>query len=401
MPSIISYLARKYRRASSSSHSYDVDSNRSKLKKRSGFLSTDGSRFREFMRSNASFQSILKPSRPHRTSTTDVPDLPSLPIYQTFTAKTSPDGVIPGVLPQITLQRANESQQTALSHTTAVATTAVDQPPAYDRATELAEVYRAVLPEFDNMGSSRVPSRRGVHRRAHSRASQKPDIARHTPRASTWTNSIIAPSLASSTTAVELESDGRSSGAAQPPATSIPVIPPRSPIRTSQPPAVSMPTLRGSLAATAAATTAATGRFASPGPRSPCQPSPASQSRASEFCYPLPPSRLGHGASNSISLQICAQLLADELTKVLSPRQNHTPEEHRAAKLQVLLLIESYEGVLENCRREMARKESEGNSGGSGGGGDGGGEHGEESEDEKVAHVREAMGILEHWLDML
>lgn len=271
----------------------------------------------------------------------------------------------------MTVQGANEPQRAVSSRTTAVATLTVDQPPAYDRAAELAEVYRAILPEFDDMGVSRAPSRQAFQQRAHSQASQRPDAARQAPRASAWAHSIFAPSAASSTTAVEHESDRRGSGTAQPSPSPVPAIPPRSPIRASRPPAASTPPRR---------------------PRSASQ----SESRASSR-GPLPPSRLGRRESNSLSLQICAQLLAGELTRALAPRRGHAPEEHRAAKLQVLLLIESYEGVLESCWREVVGNES----GGGGDGGDGTGEHGDESEDERMAHVREAMGILEHWLDVL
>lgn len=474
MSSIISYFSKRYRRTRS--QACDVDRKGSVLKRRPRFLSADGSRFRDFMRSSTSIHSIPKQSRPHRSSTADIPDLPCLPIYQTFTSKSYVESLRTDVKPDLKFEEDDEAQGPAQSLSPSPSpsrptadggsTVAESSGPVYDRAVELARDYRAILPEFDDVASSlsRGPSRQMPSRFTHSRPSLRgAETAGHyywqPTRASPlpWAASVFSPSLAFSTTAVEHDSGPRSSGvivASPSPARSAPLIPARNPIRSSNlnsnndPSAVSMPTLQETL--TAAAEPQAQPASPSTSPSRPRSSPPrqeqqlealeeqqqfdratAGQSRASSRCCysALPPSRMGgHAAAgNTISLQICAQLLADELAKAFSPprrqqqqgrSQSRSADDYRAARLQVLLLIEGYEGVLANCRREMDQmmarlQPRQPPEDGLGGNEDELGErHGRETEDEgaaardeseheRIAHMRDAVDILEHWLDVL
>lgn len=75
-------------------------------------------------------------------------------------------------------------------------------------------------------------------------------------------------------------------------------------------------------------------------------------------------------------------MLTDELKKALFAKQDGVDEDSQAAKLQVLLLIEAYEGVMESCKEQLAQSEQEGSN-------------------VEVKHAREAVDILGHWLDSL
>jgi hypothetical protein len=144
---------------------------------------------------------------------------------------------------------------------------------------------------------------------------------------------------------------------------------------------------------------------------------PRNQSRLSQVSFSSLPKpsmsfKLGlgdHRTSNSISLRIWAELLMDELTKALAPGESNAGDERHAAKLRVLLLIKSYENVLESCRKEMnhlemMRLEQGGDiesNGVEAGEVDEDREDEDESDDERMYHAQEAMTILENWLEAL
>ncbi|KAK0620502.1 hypothetical protein B0T14DRAFT_521565 [Immersiella caudata] len=88
--------------------------------------------------------------------------------------------------------------------------------------------------------------------------------------------------------------------------------------------------------------------------------------------------------SDDLGLQICGEMLSDQLRKTFiggNPKNN--PESN---KLQVLLLIEAYEATLESCRREVSHPPLT---------------RGGEAEGIKKHHMREATRIIDHWLGVL
>jgi len=82
---------------------------------------------------------------------------------------------------------------------------------------------------------------------------------------------------------------------------------------------------------------------------------------------------------NDVGLQICFDLLTDELCKACF-RRHPREESYRASKLQILLMIEAYETVLAKCRRRMSEV---GNIGG------------------ETSNLQDAEQALNHWLDSL
>ncbi|KAF4628444.1 hypothetical protein G7Y89_g9710 [Cudoniella acicularis] len=86
------------------------------------------------------------------------------------------------------------------------------------------------------------------------------------------------------------------------------------------------------------------------------------------------------GIEHDIGLQICMNLLTNELASALF-RQHPTEKEDRASGLQILLMIEAYEAMQQQIRRELYNSHVTG--------------HGMDS------HVRYVDGILDHWLDAL
>lgn len=94
-------------------------------------------------------------------------------------------------------------------------------------------------------------------------------------------------------------------------------------------------------------------------------------------------------SSDYVGLQICSELLTDELLKTFF-RQHPNEKRSRASKLQVLLLIEAYEAMLDNCRKELLNVPL-------------GNESAEKERErgQRRRHVRDAVRILDHWLDSL
>ncbi|KAK3688202.1 hypothetical protein B0T22DRAFT_479470 [Podospora appendiculata] len=84
--------------------------------------------------------------------------------------------------------------------------------------------------------------------------------------------------------------------------------------------------------------------------------------------------------SDYIGLQICSELLTDELTNAFF-RRHPNERRGRPSKLQVLLLIEAYEAMLDSCRKNMLKPRVPGA--------------------ERRRHVRDAVRLLDQWLDSL
>ena len=94
-------------------------------------------------------------------------------------------------------------------------------------------------------------------------------------------------------------------------------------------------------------------------------------------------------SSDYVGLQICSELLTDELLKTFF-RQHPNEKRGRASKLQVLLLIEAYEAMLDNCRKELLNVPLRSDS-----------VEKQRERGQRRKHVRDAVRILDHWLDSL
>ncbi|KAK4109111.1 hypothetical protein N656DRAFT_357687 [Canariomyces notabilis] len=146
MPSIASFF---WIRGAVRPQTSDGDSKKTKVKRRR-ILFMDKTGFRDFLRRYTSFHSNAKGARRSGAALADVPDLPSLPIYQTFT---SIDHSINHVV-------STGGERAQMNHATSLASasSAAEKPAVNDRAVELAEVYRSILPDFGEVGSCRLVS---------------------------------------------------------------------------------------------------------------------------------------------------------------------------------------------------------------------------------------------------
>lgn len=360
-----------------------------KLKKRVHFnkerdtASLDLSRI--FMGNKASlFDPAPQPPRPRRPATTDLPNLPSLPIYQSFTAKSQPatildDGAKPPIpekspsrrssissriwpLPALTRGRSSERTATPVlrrHYSNSVDTAAPEKRghslPRYDRASYLAESYRALLPDMNSAADQQRswdpreprPSQQ-THPALH-HLGNRPlyEPAPHSPEtARPWLSAGAGPrpssAASSSTTAVDQEDHSPVSDAgcrrwSIDTECSQYATEPFSRSHETQPPVHSL-------------------SFPNRGP-------PLARQRTSD----------------DVGLQICSEMLNAELRKSLVNRKD-------GSKLRFLLLIEAYEATLESCRKEISKPPLT---------------RGGEGEIIRRRHFREAMRILNHWLDCL
>lgn len=423
MPSRISLFFRRDRTKSGPSDTDDT--RRSKVRKRLSLFSSDirePSQTETPASENASPPTIPRPRRSIRASTANVPELPSYPIYQTFNPSRHlsllPDERprddapctdrrptrIASVADFQALRRRHSRRH--LDRVAAISTEA-DKLPAYDRAAELGTFYRSILPDFQAMWDEEEVRETGdgqpVVNQQHTPQTQHntcPHIATEEEQEATRSRDTPstthlepppnptrnAPSVASSTTAVDSDDH-----------TAIP--PPR------QREIETRPQPQGNNNA---------------GPPPAPEPSP-------EPTTPSPPpipqrhrdrrSRIIQPSSSTIGLQICTELLTAQLRTALSlnhhreqPNSGNGSEQSQSGqeqpgdnderepkqKLQVLLLIEAYEGVLRRCRREMMSLAlgMDEAADGDGGGGDA-------AREERRRMVGEAVPILEHWLDVL
>jgi len=334
-----------------------------------------------FMGNKASlFNPAPLPPRPRRPAATDLPNLPSLPIYQSFTAKSRPttildnDGAKPPIpeksasrrssissrmwpLPVLTRGRSSERTTTPVlprQYSNSVDTAAPGERgqslPRYDRASYLAESYRALLPDINSADQKQSwdpreprPSEQ-THPALHhlgNRALYEP-TPRLPEKARPWlcAGSESRPSSAASSSTTAVGED-------------------HSPVSDVAHRRWSVDTECLQYAT---------------------KPFPRIQ-EPQALVHPLnrSPPLSRQRTSDDVGLQICSDMLNAELRKSLVNRKD-------GSKLQFLLLIEAYEATLESCRKEISRPPLT---------------RGGEGEIARRKHFREAVRILNHWLDTL
>ena len=328
---------------------------------------------------------IPRPLRPPHLSQAEPPALPDLPIYETFTVETPPV-VFPEQVPQISgvpppvpapdevladwTRRHNNTQRQSPSTSHVISSGTVAKRPQYDRASRLAESYRSLLPDIESMDYSEACSaiekrlsgqglsipqespRESHHTTTHhDRGSPVPSTAEYPPQPPRRNSMRTTSMTESSITAVGSE------GTAQTDTLSVTDSTPAAPRRSSRESA-----------------------------RERRQASRRRMSNASDT------SLLGTAAakprsSNYIGLQICSELLTDELLKIFLQKNigdgngNGHRNSGRGPKLQILLLIEAYEAMLDTCRKE-ARKAAV-------------------LDCERRKHMRDTIRIVDQWLSSL
>ncbi|KAK4171163.1 hypothetical protein QBC36DRAFT_391281 [Triangularia setosa] len=361
------------------------------------------------MGNHVSFENTPRPQRLRASAS--IPELPCLPIYETLTlsmeSSKAPDHGISAATPARPKEKPRplskcaprntfhihsvpQEKSTAIKFVPTVHAAPNPQPtsksPIHDRASILAESYRSILPDFDAMEQTTDPEHNPTvtkrlseldPKRPHislyrsdtnQSVYQQPTVAKQviveipsSPQRQSFIaqiDSVLAPlSAASSITVVE--NSERSSEEETAPS----VIPSQAPRRAYQ--AIS----QSRIFLPQPSSHASSSNPASP--RRPGPPSPHFEILKGE----------NHNKS-SLALQICTHMLTEELKKALFTEHDEVGENSQAAKLQVLLLIEAYEGVMENCREQLAESEQEGSS-------------------IEVKHAKEAIEILGHWLDSL
>ena len=158
----------------------------------------------------------------------------------------------------------------------------------------------------------------------------------------------------------------------------------------------------GPLPRSRAASTAGSGDSGVAPPPSPPPKSPKRQSRAVSKRQTRQSLASGLDGADSVGLQLCSDLLTDQLTKAVvssgkKDSDNNTEEKRQSKKkLQVLLMIEAYEGMLQSCRRESAGAEDEARSAS-----EYGERNGDQGVEERKAKTGKMVPVLEHWLEAL
>ncbi|KAK4663333.1 hypothetical protein QC763_607650 [Podospora pseudopauciseta] len=357
------------------------------------------------MGNHVSFESNPRSQR-HPRASANIPELPCLPIYETLTLSMGPSKAschggsetsstkvkekprpLSKCMPQNTSRVHFLPQQESPTFKLVpnIHPTLTPQPtpksPVHDRASILADSYRSILPDFDameqiiesedNLSLPKSPSEQCPHIPLY-RPLTNQSVCRQSTVAKqvivevpsspqhhsfiAQIDSVVEPQSAASSFTV-VENSERSSEEE----TTAPAIPPQAPQRKVQ--AINQSrALQQSPSVTASSNPAS--------PRRPRPPSPWFKVTK------------GDSTKSSLALQICTHMLTDELKKALFAQHDGVDEDSQAAKLQVLLLIEAYEGVMESCKEQLAQSEQEGSN-------------------VEVKHAREAVEILGHWLDSL
>ncbi|KAK0715085.1 hypothetical protein B0H67DRAFT_644875 [Lasiosphaeris hirsuta] len=410
----------------------------------------------------STFENIPRPTRPPRPSATELPDLPSLPIYQAFTARHHPAAILEGEnIPPI--PEKSSSRRSSISdwpRQRCDSTSRGREPercekPRYDRASHLAESYRAILPDMESMTRSPTLSEPlqpsslpaspmlsrsnsiriatpfpplAAGRRHYSPAPRTPQRQRQQPPPRLGDRPLHDPFLSASPSVTPL----------------VPLTPTTPPWQHARPVRAAKPETRpytswlpphphscpGAARSTSTiSSSSATAVELSDMPHSPAgtsdghendgndvsrwtmpETSPStcrrwsldSESGASEAPSPRAAVRglqRSRRTSDDVGLQICSDLLVDELAKVFYGGEGRGKRHssygsqgpagdggERAKKLQLLLLIEAYEATLETCRREVSWPPVVRGTGG---------------DRTRRKHVREVVGILDHWLGSL
>ncbi|KAK3318773.1 hypothetical protein B0H66DRAFT_533285 [Apodospora peruviana] len=401
------------------SHPGQVKPQRNRLRKRQqpfGYSETNVVAYdlSALMGNHHSIESVPRPSRPPRCSTADdIPNLPATLIYKTFASE----------FPTVTVEEQTaltpeENDDSKISESATgwfLAGTAQDcsadhererpilpasthhrdhdqvsaKNPRYDRASRLAESYQSLLPDLESLD---YPETHKVIRRHQSerRLGQQYHHHRKENLHHTWHGQTAA--------AASIPRDGWQSPR--------PGCPPRSSARIAS--------VRPSSIVTDDSLTAVESdsspieRLSTTSYLSSATTTLGCQNFETEISHPKgtrqlvddifnnattrksrndgggrssPKAELPRSSSDYVGLQICSELLTDELIKTFV--RQHPDEKHgRASKLQVMLLIEAYEAMLDNCRRELLKTE------------DG-------ADADRRRHVRDAVRILDHWLDSL
>ncbi|KAL2015768.1 hypothetical protein VTK56DRAFT_4859 [Thermocarpiscus australiensis] len=330
---------------------------------------------------NPALKSIPLVSQSSRASSPDVPDLPCLPIYECFApgnnqwtmADKKPDAVSrlgprdhtpvqPAVVPELDgIKHSRPSMMQPLTEAT------VEAPPAYDRAAELGQYYRSMLPDRETMG---------YEDDSYSSRNHQSAAAGH-PHPQSRRRQTFPPSLPADVQMGRVREPMRCES-------------PRphrgpQPSSTRDSPGITITEEHHS-------TTTQYRHSLSTCSAQPRRP------RHDSWPLPAPPSSSRkepcRQSSDCSGLQICTELLTDELAKVFCLQRQGAAARgeilrvgRRVSKLQVLLMIEAYEAMLEGCRWEMAAPHARSD----------GGKEGERAS----SHMRDAVEILKHWLDSL
>ncbi|KAK4224318.1 hypothetical protein QBC38DRAFT_458403 [Podospora fimiseda] len=328
------------------------------------------------MGNHLSFENIPRPSRPPRpTPARRTPSLPCLPIYQTFTVANLEAAILEDEEEEEGKQATSTIEGLSRGtggirrqRNTVPAILPNEQPPTYDRALQLADSYRSILPDYESMEQIPTPP----HTLNLRRRQQPGQNLGRQPRSSTTCITDpqrqfhLLPSL------MELPS---------PPPEEIsrrPLTAPSEASSSSSSTAVNEPSPQRYPAITHSTQLH---RHISQ-----VADIESTDTTSQEEIINLSPSEY---IRPSIALQICSNLLIDELTQVLVPPDSNTTQNSHAraaAKLQVLMMTEAYEGLLDYWKEEISSGRAEASGGGGG---------------DRMKCAGDAVDILTHWLASL
>lgn len=347
------------------------------------------------MGNHISFENIPRPTRQPRSAPCRVPSLPCLPIYETFTVahieaalreeKLAAERADPAASSQRHRSSRNRPQRDIFP-----AIKPGERPPAYDRALHLAESYQSILPNYDVMDQD------DEEQRALRRQRSEHNLRR--PRQ-------YVGSLTSCGDRRDIRSGVLSSARHGDPVTPPPVPPPKARARSMATPCLDsssatvhrnrIPVEDATLMIPRRSETIPEEQADQPsGTRHSIDQTAADEPRNEESktfaaqAGELPPS--ADDTSASLALQICSKLLTAELAKVLVGPDSGEDEERShtraAAKLQILMMIEAYEGLMEHWKDVISKTPSQA---------------GASSDDGRVKCGQDAVAILTHWLSSL
>ncbi|KAK4463209.1 hypothetical protein QBC42DRAFT_250753 [Cladorrhinum samala] len=411
------------------------------------------------MGNHVSFENVPRPRRKPRSAPRRLPSLPCVPIYETFAVAAHEEAALREE--KLAAERADDPaasfrrcpprswpQSDRFFPRASKARDSEQTTPAYDRALSLAESYRSILPDYHRMIDGEEDEEKQSLRRQQSERNLRqprrlyvPSLTlgscqdrRHDDNRNDIRNQVLLPS-ARHDDEVPVTPPSPSPSRPPPP----PVPPPKSRARsmTASSVASSLTAVDGSSIITTAAEDAA--GFLIPRRHSETIPeeetpddSPPVDARPSTAIDQttldeqsgveerttfeaqvgeLPALSNDNTSSSSLALQICSELLTAELAKVLaepdseseSGSSGEVQEGSRArlaaAKLQVLMMIEAYEGLMEHWRDVLSNCPSPSPSPSQATYCPGVGSSEDDSPEARCA--RDAVAILTHWLACL
>ncbi|KAM7183004.1 hypothetical protein V8F20_012770 [Naviculisporaceae sp. PSN 640] len=412
-----------------------------------------------------SIEDVPRPMRPPRPSTTDLPDLPGLPIYKTFATELKPATVLDDGPPPPPFSDEQQPSESATGWvladsgpTPAPMTTTIPErqvkpsgrlldrqeagfdipqvpqrPPQYDRASRLAESYQCLLPDLDSLD---YPESHSALQRQHSdhtlrntsTSSRDHWHHKYNPRNSgRFSPPLLTPPAHHSLRHTANQRPGTAPAPEHSVAPSWHPVPHSAFGTSSYPPQASnrrggnsgdthsiltdsstavesdnSPTDRFSTASEMVFPThGVKAGLSNPFGTDTCE-SPSSSENDSFAKKEKEPRSGGRiTSSDYVGLQICSELLTDELLKTFF-RRHPTENRAKASKLQVLLLIEAYEAMLDSCRRELLDVPPSRSAGVGRSAHDKGRDREHDRERiQRRKHIRDAVRILDHWLDSL